>query len=74
MQVLRRAWHIAIGLPAPAWLIEIGCFVLRTESELVLKSRNVVPGKLLTAGFHFEFPTWPPAAADLVQHWRNNSR
>ena len=43
MQALRTAWGISLGLPAPAWLLELGTFVLRTESELMLKSRRVVP-------------------------------
>ena len=59
------------GLPAPSLLIEIGAFFLRTESELVLQSRRVVPGRLLDAGFEFEFPEWPEAAEDLVRQWRN---
>jgi hypothetical protein len=70
MRVLRKAWGLPIGLPAPAWLIEIGCFLMRTESELVLKSRYVVPGRLAQAGFRFLFPDWPIAAADLVEQWR----
>jgi len=70
MRVLRRAWGVPVGLPAPAWLIEIGCFLLRTESELVLKSRNVVSGRLEAAGFRFLFPDWPDAARDLVAEWR----
>jgi uncharacterized protein len=70
MRNLRQAWNIPIGLPAPSWLIEIGCFALQTESELVLKSRHVTPGRLEAAGFHFQFPEWPSAAADLVQQWR----
>jgi NAD dependent epimerase/dehydratase family enzyme len=59
-----------VGLPAPAWLIEIGTWMMRTESELVLKSRRVVPGKLLAAGFEFQFPEWPAAARELVSRWR----
>jgi hypothetical protein len=43
---------------------------LRTESELVLKSRRVVPGRLLASGFEFLFPEWPTAARDLVRRWR----
>jgi len=43
---------------------------MRTESELVLKSRYVVPGRLAQAGFRFLFPDWPIAAADLVEQWR----
>jgi uncharacterized protein len=71
MRILRSAWGVPAGLLAPAWLIEIGCFLLRTESELVLKSRWVVPGKLEAAGFRFLFPKWPAAAADLVGQWRS---
>jgi len=58
------------GLPAPALLIELGALLLRTESELVLKSRRVVPGRLLNAGFTFNFPEWREAAEDLVNKWR----
>jgi len=67
---LRTAWGTRIGLPAPPWLIEIGTWLLRTESELVLKSRRVLPARLLAAGFQFEFPEWPAAARDLVARWR----
>ena len=70
MAALREAWEMPNGLPAPAVLLTIGMFFLRTEPELVLKSRYVVPGRLLDAGFQFEFPTWPEAAADLVRQWR----
>ena len=56
MAILRDAWGIPNGLPAPAPLIELAAVFLRTESELVLKSRRVVPGRLLDAGFQFKFP------------------
>jgi uncharacterized protein (TIGR01777 family) len=74
MRELRRAWSVPVGLPAPAWLIEIGCFLMRTESELVLKSRYVVPGRLEQAGFRFLHPDWPEAAADLVAEWHRKYR
>jgi NAD dependent epimerase/dehydratase family enzyme len=44
---------------------------MRTEAELVLQSCCAVPGRLLDAGFLFEFPAWPEAAENLVQQWRN---
>jgi NAD dependent epimerase/dehydratase family enzyme len=66
MRALREAWGVRIGLPSPGWMVEIGAFALRTESELVLKSRRVVPGRLLAAGFQFLFPEWPAAARALV--------
>lgn len=70
MAALREAWGMPNGLPAPAPLLELGMFLLRSETELVLKSRRVFPGKLLEAGFQFRFPTWPEAVEDLVQQWR----
>lgn len=70
MRVLRDAWGRPNGLPAPAPLLALGMFFLRTEPELVLKSRRAVPGRLLDAGFQFEFPEWPEAAEDLVRQWR----
>ena len=73
MAALREAWEMPNGFPAPALAIAIGAFFLRTESELVLKSRRVVPGRLLEAGFEFEFPEWPEAAEDLVRQWRHRN-
>jgi uncharacterized protein (TIGR01777 family) len=70
LRILREAWGTRIGLPTTQWMLEIGCLVLRTESELVLKSRQVIPGRLLKAGFPFTYPTWPAAAQDLVDRWR----
>lgn len=67
LRVLRTVWRMPIGLPAPEWLLEIGTFLLRTETELVLKSRRVIPGRLKEAGFEFQYPDWPDAAHDLVQ-------
>jgi len=71
MAALRSAWGISIGLPATAWMLEIGTFMLRTESELVLKSRRVVPGRLLNAGFVFQCPEWPAAARELCEEWQS---
>ena len=73
MRALRRAAGVPVGLPAARWMLEVGAFVLRTETELVLKSRRVVPGVLTRGGFAFDFPTWPEAAVDLVRRWRAGS-
>jgi uncharacterized protein (TIGR01777 family) len=70
MRALREAWGTRIGLPATTWMLEIGARVLRTETELLLKSRRVVPTRLLQTGFSFRFPTWPEAARDLCRQWR----
>jgi NAD dependent epimerase/dehydratase family enzyme len=74
MRALREAWGAPIGLPASEWMIELGTFLMRTESELVLKSRRVVPGRLLAAGFQFLYPEWPAAARELVARWREDSQ
>jgi uncharacterized protein (TIGR01777 family) len=58
------------GLPSTTWMLELGALVMRTETELVLKSRRVVPGRLLDSGFEFRFPRWHEAAADLCRRWR----
>jgi len=73
MAALRDAWDVPNGLPAPGPLIELAALFLRTESELVLKSRCVIPGRLLDAGFEFMFPHWPEAAQDLVDRWRHRN-
>ena len=70
MRDLRRAWKMPVGLPSTEWMLEIGAFLLRTETELILKSRHVVPGRLHQDGFSFQFPTWPEAARDLCARWR----
>jgi hypothetical protein len=71
-RALREAWGTPIGLPTFEWMVEIGTFLMHTESELVLKSRRVVPTRLLQAGFTFEHPTWSDAAHDLVARWREH--
>ena len=73
MQTLRAAWGTRIGLPASHWMLEVGALVLRTETELILKSRRVVPGRLLESGFTFDFATWEVAARDLCNRWREQS-
>ena len=67
MRDLRHAWHTKLALPAPRPLLELGAVFLRTETELILKSRYVVPTRLLESGFRFTYPTWREAALDLVR-------
>lgn len=69
MRALRDAWGVRFGLPTPEWMIGIGALLMRTESELVLKSRRVVPGRLIEAGFRFLYPDWPAAARELVARY-----
>jgi uncharacterized protein (TIGR01777 family) len=73
MRALRAAWGTRIGLPAARWMIDVGTFLMRSESELILKSRRVVPGRLLETGFAFRFPTWPEAARELCSRWRGDA-
>ncbi len=70
MRELRGAWGMPLGLPATKAMAELGAFVLRSDTELLLKSRRVVPGRLLDAGFTFEQPEWGGAAAELVARTR----
>jgi uncharacterized protein (TIGR01777 family) len=70
MRELRTASRTPFGLSSPKALITIGAALMRTEPELVLKSRRVIPGKLLADRFSFEFPTWPQAALDLCERSR----
>ena len=73
MRTLRQSWGTSVGLPATEWMLEIGAALLRTETELVLKSRRVVPTRLLQSGFTFEYPAWEAASRDLCQRWRSRT-
>lgn len=66
MEALRGASGVPLGFPLPRWLLEMGAFVLRTETELVLKSRRVVPARLLASGYRFQFPEAFTALANLL--------
>ncbi len=65
MKLFREVCGVPIGLPAAEWMLEIGAFFLRTETELIFKSRRVVPGKLLQSGFAFCFPAFREAIKNL---------
>lgn len=67
MQVLREACGTRLGLPAKEWMLEIGAIFMRTETELILKSRRVLPARLLEYGFKFKYPDWRDAARDLCR-------
>ena len=74
MRVLRQAAGKPIGLPATRLMLEAGAVFLRTETELILKSRRVVPGRLLEQGFVFSYPVWRDAAADLCRRAKEAAR
>jgi uncharacterized protein (TIGR01777 family) len=67
MRTLRQLCGAPIGLPASEWMLEVGAFLLRTETELLIKSRRVIPGRLLQSGFRFEFPGLREAFESLLQ-------
>jgi hypothetical protein len=66
MSILRAVLRKRVGLPASKWMVEIGAALIKTDTELILKSRRVVPKRLLEAGFEFDFPDWKAAADDLI--------
>ena len=66
MATIRKVCRAPFGLPASRWMLEVGAFFLRTETELLIKSRRVVPGKLLADGFTFRHPHLLPAIEQLV--------
>jgi uncharacterized protein len=67
MALLRKVLGVPVGLPATKWMLEIGAFFLRTETELILKSRWVLPGKLLASGFQFHYPEVEAAVQQIVK-------
>ncbi|MDU2240137.1 MAG: TIGR01777 family oxidoreductase [Paenibacillus sp.] len=67
MARLRRAMGVPVGLPAPRWLLELGARLIRTETELVLKSRWVLPERLKRAGFSFRYDTLEKALNEIVE-------
>ena len=70
MATLRHVLGMPLGLPAPRWMLEIGTFVIRTETELVLKSRWVIPERLTNAGYEFAYPELEPALRQIVEQRR----
>jgi len=66
MATLRDLCGVPFGLPAAAWMLEVGAFLLRTETELIIKSRPVAPGRLRAGGFQFRFTQMRDAMADLL--------
>ena len=74
MRGLRSAWGMPFGLPATEWMLELGAFLAQSETELILKSRRVIPTKLLQSDFEFQYPKWPDAARELCARVRANGQ
>lgn len=66
MITLREVTNTSIGLPAYEWMLSIGAAFLGTETELVLKSRWVVPARLVETGFQFTYPTLKEALENII--------
>ena len=66
MQSLRKHMGVAFGLPAPVWLLKMGAVLIKTETELILKSRWVIPERLSAAGFQFQFPDMDIALKQIL--------
>lgn len=69
MRILRESVGVKYSVPLPAWLLELGAVFMRTETELILKSRRVIPTRLLQAGFTFRYPDWESASRELASRW-----
>ena len=65
MKVLRKEMHIPFGIPSPKFLLEFSSIFLQTETELLLKSRNVYPQRLLDFGFEFKYKSLEEAFESL---------
>lgn len=74
MRTLRAAWGVPFGLPASEWMLELGALVCQSETELILKSRRVIPARLLESGFKFQFSTWVDAARELCARATNGRK
>jgi len=66
MHLIQKACGVKIGLPAPKWLLEFGALIIGTETELLLKSRWVMPTILLDSGYVFKYPTFEKALGNLL--------
>jgi uncharacterized protein (TIGR01777 family) len=70
MRTLRRVCRAPVGLPAAEWMLEVGAFFLRTETELIIKSRRVIPRRLFESGFQFRYPS----IAEAFEHLCNQKQ
>lgn len=68
MKKLRKILHMPFGFATPTWLLKIGAVIINTETELILKSRWVIPERLIKEGFEFKFPTLNTALSDILKH------
>lgn len=67
MRAIRTTLHVPIGIPAPEFAIRLGAKLICTEPSLLLDSSNLIPKRLLNAGFHFKFPKLKKALSDILE-------
>ena len=72
MKSMREVLHVGIGLPCPEWLLKIGAVLIRTEPELIVKSRWVLPDRLLKSGYQFSYPSLMPALKNILAEDEKN--
>ena len=66
MKLLSKATGQTIGLPDYEWMLKFGASLIGTDTELVLKSRWVIPTKILESGFNFKYPLLQDAFTDII--------
>jgi len=66
MKTLRRVMKVSFGFSLPKLLLEIGAIFIRTETELILKSRRVVPARLMKDGFEFRYHLLEQALESII--------
>lgn len=67
MKTLRQILNVPFGLPATKWMLEIGAWFIGTETELIVKSRRVVPGRLQELGFELKYPDLREAFEEIIK-------
>jgi len=66
MRILRKVTNTSFGLPAYKWMLQTGACIIGTEIELILKSRWVIPAKILETGFQFKYPFLEPGLKNII--------
>jgi uncharacterized protein (TIGR01777 family) len=66
MKILRKVMKVPFGIFQPTWLLKLGARIIKTEAELILKSRYVIPEKLINSGFKFQYPTAEKAISEII--------
>lgn len=68
MHTLRKTLHIPFGISHPVWPLKFGARLIGTETELILKSRNVIPKRLMDHGFKFRYESIENALMNLINN------